>query len=171
MKYYFYLICFSLLLSSCSKTGNTNITDLKTLGTITVAPENFRLKILGNKSVYLQPEDHFQYDNIGRVSSATDSLTVQSGSSNIYPSIATYAVNNTIPVKLDRYWIFWMNGLQSTPYLTGSYSFSSNSLGQIITISSDSSTINATFHFPMHFFIINFHFKNCCQVLLLCRYY
>jgi hypothetical protein len=162
MKFYLCVIFFSILFPCCSKTGNAikNVGDVQILGTIAIGPENLRLKMLGNNSDFLQPEDFFDYDNSGRISSAIDSLTLQPASANTYSSICIYSGNGNIPVKINRYWIYWMNGLQSTPYLTGNYIFSSNTSGQITAISSDSSSISATFWYGNNYMVTQYFRKN-----------
>ncbi len=162
MKFNLCVICFSLFLFCCSKTGNktTNNTDSQTLGKITVAPENLRIKILGNKAIYLQPEDHFQYDSIGRVASARDSLTAQQASANVYPSIPTYSGNSAIPDILNYYWICWNCGLHVGPYPPiDTRRYSNNSFGQIIAISSDSSSVNATFLYGNRYIVTRYFDK------------
>jgi hypothetical protein len=162
VKRYISVICFSLFFICCSKTGNktNNSTDSNGLGKITVAPENLRIKILGHNAIFLQPEDHFQYDGIGRVTSARDSLTAQQVSGNVYPSIPTYSGNNTIPDIINYYWICWNCGLHVGPDPPiDSRRYSSNSFGQIIAISSDSSYLNATFLYGNRYIVTRYFDK------------
>ena len=148
MKKMFTAFVCLLFFICCSKTGNktNDNTDSNMLGKITVVPDNLRIKILGHKAIFLQPEDHFQYDGIGRVASVRDSLTAQQASANVYPSIPKYSGNSTIPDIINYYWVCWNCGVQvgSSPPVD-SRRYSSNSFGQIIAISSDSSSFKATF--------------------------
>jgi len=144
----------------CSKTGNktNDSTNSHLLGKITVPPENLKIKILGHPAIFLQPEDHFQYDGIGRITSVRDSLTAQTANANVYPSIPTYTGNNTIPDIINYYWICWNCGLHVGPYPpTDSRVFSSNSFGQIIAISSDSFYLNATFLYGDRYIVTKYY--------------
>jgi hypothetical protein len=158
MKSFFCLLVLGIFSFSCSKHENFGSMNSEIMGVIKVAPQNFRLKTLENKSVFLQPEEHFQYDNYGRVSVAADSLTAQPASENVYTTIPVYVGNNVMPLKMSRYWTFWMNGIQSTPFLTEGNTFSYNSSGQVVTILPDSSSINETFQYSASYIIIR-HFR------------
>ncbi len=163
MKYYINLICICLFFVCCSKTGNKtgNSPDLGNLPVTSavgpaVAPENLRIKILGNKAIFLQPEDHFQYDSMGRVASVIDSFTIQVASANIYPGIPTYSGSSTVPVNISYYWTYWYNGILEPPNLTRSKLFSSNSSGQIVSIFDDSSKTTATFQYGNSYIVTKF---------------
>lgn len=157
MKYYISLICLSVFFICCSKTGNMNNTDSKILGSIAVAPENLRIKVLGNTAMFGQPEEHFMYDNMGRVSSGIDSFTLQTLSANAYPSIPIYSGNNRIPDKINIYWTVWINGSNTGTNLISNLLYSINSSGQIVGISSDSTHMTASFQYGDRY-IVTKHF-------------